>query len=140
MSHGGNAFYDRLGVRRIINASSWITVYGGSIMPPAVVAAMEEASRWFVDMHDLNRKAGEIIARMTGAEAGMVTAGSSAGMLLEAAACIAGERPRQNLAAARYGGDEERNRHPPRPQGQLRPQLPRGGRRVRGNRQHRNHP
>ena len=93
MSHGGNAFYDRLGVRRIINASSWITVYGGSVMPPAVVAAMEEASRWFVDMHDLNRKAGEVIARLTGAEAGMVTAGSSAGMLLEAAACIAGADP-----------------------------------------------
>ncbi len=88
-----NSFYDRLGVRRVINASSWITVYGGSIMPPAVVAAMTEASHWFVDMHDLNRKAGEIIAQLTGAEAGLVTAGSSAGMLLEAAACIAGSDP-----------------------------------------------
>ena len=88
-----NRFYDRLGVRRVINASSWITVYGGSVMPPAVVDAMAEASRWFVDMHELNRKAGDVIARLTGAEAGLVTAGGSSGMLLEAAACIAGSDP-----------------------------------------------
>ncbi len=93
MTTQGSGFYERLGVKRIINAASWITVYGGSIMPPPVVAAMEDASRWFVDMHELNRKAGEVIARLTGAEAGLVTAGSSAGMLLEAAACIAGARP-----------------------------------------------
>ncbi len=88
-----NAFYDRLGVKRIINAASWITVYGGSIMPPAVVEAMEEASRWFIDLHELNQKAGEVIARLTGAEAGLVTAGSAAGMVLEAAACMAGSDP-----------------------------------------------
>ena len=86
-------FYQRLGVKRIINAASWITVYGGSIMPPAVVGAMEEASRWFVDLHELNQKAGEVIARLTGAESGLVTAGSAAGMMLEAAACMAGTDP-----------------------------------------------
>ena len=62
-------------------------------MPPAVVNAMEDASRWFVDMHELNQKAGEVIAKFTGAEAGLVTAGSAAGMVLEAAACIAGTDP-----------------------------------------------
>ena len=86
-------FYTRLGVKRIINASSWITVLGGSIMPPAVVRAMEDASHWFVDMHELNQKAGDVIARFPGAEAGLVTAGSAAGMLLEAAACMAGTDP-----------------------------------------------
>ena len=84
------AFYQRLGVKRVINAASWITVYGGSIMPPSVVQAMEDASHWFVDMHDLNQKAGDVIAKFTGAEAGLVTAGSAAGMLLEAAACMTG--------------------------------------------------
>jgi L-seryl-tRNA(Ser) seleniumtransferase len=58
-----------------------------------VVEAMEEASRWFVDLHELNQKAGEVIARLTGAEAGLVTAGSAAGMVLEAAACMAGTDP-----------------------------------------------
>ena len=51
MTTGGN-FYNRLGGKRIINAASWITVYGGSIMPPAVVQAMDDASHWFVDMHE----------------------------------------------------------------------------------------
>lgn len=89
----GGEFYKRLGVKRLINAASWITVYGGSIMPPAVMAAMEDASKWFVNMHELNQKAGDVIARFTGAEAGLVTAGSAAGMLLEAAACITGNNP-----------------------------------------------
>ncbi len=93
MTSQTNEFYNRLGVKRIINAASWITVYGGSIMPPAVVEAMNEASRWFIDLHELNQKAGEVIARMTGAEAGLVTAGSAAGMVLESAACIAGTDP-----------------------------------------------
>ena len=92
MTTGGN-FYNRLGVKRIINAASWITVYGGSIMSPAVVQAMDDASHWFVDMHELNEKAGNIIATLTGAEAGLVTAGSAAGMVLEAAATMAGNDP-----------------------------------------------
>ena len=92
MTTGGN-FYNRLGVKRIINAASWITVYGGSIMPPAVVQAMDDVSHWFVDMHELNEKAGNIIATLTGAEAGLVTAGSAAGMVLEAAATMAGNDP-----------------------------------------------
>ena len=93
MTIQSNEFYNRLGVKRIINAASWITVYGGSIMQPAVVEAMNEASRWFIDLHELNQKAGEVIARLTGAEAGLVTAGSAAGMVLESAACIAGNDP-----------------------------------------------
>ena len=93
MANRSVEFYQRLGVKRLINAASWITVYGGSIMPPAVVSAMEDASRWFVDMHDLNAKAGQVIANLTGAEAGLVTAGSAAGMVLEAAACMAGSDP-----------------------------------------------
>ncbi|HAL47963.1 MAG: aminotransferase class V-fold PLP-dependent enzyme [SAR202 cluster bacterium] len=93
MTSQGVEFYERLGVKRLINAASWITVYGGSIMPPAVVTAMEDASRWFVDMHELNAKAGQVIANLTGAEAGLVTAGSAAGMVLEAAACMAGSDP-----------------------------------------------
>ena len=93
MTNQSNEFYNRLGVKRIINAASWITVYGGSIMQPAVVEAMNEASRWFIDLHELNQKAGEVIARLTGAEAGLVTAGSAAGMVLESAACIAGNDP-----------------------------------------------
>ena len=62
-------------------------------MPSAVVKAMEDASHWFVDLDELNEKAGAVIATLTGAEAGLVTAGSAAGMILEAAACMAGTDP-----------------------------------------------
>ena len=89
----GENVYERLGVRRIINASSWRTNVGGSLMPPPVRRAMDEAGQWFVDLAELNARAGETIARLTGAEAGLVTAGSAAGMLLEAAACMTGDDP-----------------------------------------------
>lgn len=85
--------YDRLGIKRVINGTSWRTNVGGSLMPQSVLRAMDEASRWFVDMDELNGKAGEIIARLTGAEAGLVTAGSAAGMVLEAAACMTNGDP-----------------------------------------------
>ena len=88
-----NLFYDSIGVKRVINGASWLTKLGGSIMPDPVIKTMEEASKWFVDMDELNQKAGEFIARITGAEAGLVTAGAASGMVLEAAACIAGSDP-----------------------------------------------
>ncbi len=62
-------------------------------MPPPVRQAMDEAAQWFVDLGELNARAGETIARLTGAEAGLVTAGSAAGMLLEAAACMTRDDP-----------------------------------------------
>ena len=88
-----NQFYNSLKVKRVINGASWLTKLGGSIMPDPVIKSMEEASKWFVDMDDLNQKAGEFIARISGAEAGLVTAGAASGMVLQAAACIAGSDP-----------------------------------------------
>jgi L-seryl-tRNA(Ser) seleniumtransferase len=85
--------YKRLGVKPIIHAAGTTTLYSGTRMPPEVLRAMEEASRVFVHMGELNRKASDAIARLTGAEAGMVTSGSAAGLVLQAAACIAGTDP-----------------------------------------------
>ncbi|HEX5164175.1 MAG TPA: aminotransferase class V-fold PLP-dependent enzyme [Thermomicrobiales bacterium] len=84
------SIYDRIGVRTIINASGATTAVGGTLMPPEVTAAMAEAAQAFVVVEELNAAVGEVIARVTGAEAGYVTAGSAAGMLLAAAACITG--------------------------------------------------
>lgn len=84
---------DRLGLRSVINASSWLTSLGGSLMAPEVLAAMQEVSRHFVDMTALNRVAGKRIAAATGAQAGMVTAGASAALVLQAAACLTGADP-----------------------------------------------
>ena len=63
---------------------------GGTLPPPEVMAAMAEAAKAFVVLDELNAEVGEKIAAITGAEAGYVTCGSAAGMLLAAAACITG--------------------------------------------------
>jgi L-seryl-tRNA(Ser) seleniumtransferase len=87
------AVYDRLGVHPIINANGTQTTLGGSIMEPEAAQAMAEASRTMVVIEELNERAGEIIAEHTGAEAGLVTAGAAAGLLLQATAVIAGDDP-----------------------------------------------
>ena len=89
----GSAQFDDLGLKRVINGRNWVTVLGGSRMPPEVQKAMTDASNTFVDFHELNRKAGERIARYTGAETGLVVAGASAGLLVQAAAVMAGSDP-----------------------------------------------
>lgn len=85
--------YKRIGVRTIINGSGAATMVGGSLLRPETAAAMVEASQAFVVIEELNAKVGEKIAEVTGAEAGLVTCGSWAGMALAAAACIAGSDP-----------------------------------------------
>ena len=85
--------YERLGVATIINAKGTATRVSGAPMPPEIAAAMQEATQHCVDMAELQGRASEIIAAATGAEAGMVTAGASAGLLLGAAACLAGLDP-----------------------------------------------
>ena len=56
-------------------------------------AAMIAASGDCVDMMELQAGACRVIARVTGAQAGIVTSGASAAMLLGAAACLAGLDP-----------------------------------------------
>src|SRR5262245_45771827 len=87
------AIYEKLGVRRIIHASGTTTRYGGTLLRSEALEAMREASRVLVNMDELNEAAGAAIARMLGAEAAFVTAGASAGLILQAAACIAGDDP-----------------------------------------------
>jgi L-seryl-tRNA(Ser) seleniumtransferase len=85
--------YQRLGVRTIVNASGPSTRLSGGIMRPEVAAAMAEASQWCVDIAELQGRASEILAEATGAEAGYVTAGASAALMLASAACLAGLDP-----------------------------------------------
>ena len=84
------AIYRRLGVRPIIHGSGTTTRYGGSILRPEALETMREASTTLVNLDELNEAAGAAIARMLGAEAAFVTAGASSGLILQAAACIAG--------------------------------------------------
>ena len=84
------SIYDRFGVRARINAAGLLTRLGGSLMPTEVLDAMTEAAGSFVDMAELQAAASAVIARHTGAEAGLVTSGAAAGLTLGAAACLAG--------------------------------------------------
>ena len=77
----------------IINASGSVTRLGGTRTRPEVLAQMAGAARVMVNIDELNVKAGEEIARLVGAEAAMVSSGAAGGLLLQAAACIAGSDP-----------------------------------------------
>jgi D-glucosaminate-6-phosphate ammonia-lyase len=85
--------YEKLGVRPVINAVGTVTVLGGSLIAPEVQRAMEEASRSFVRIHELQEKAGRRIAELTGAEAAFVSAGASAALCLATCAVTAGKDP-----------------------------------------------
>jgi len=91
--HGEPAIYRRLGVRRVIHGSGTTTRYGGSVLRPEVFDTMREASQTLVNVDELNEAAGAAIAKMVGAEAAFVTAGASSGLILQSAACIAGDDP-----------------------------------------------
>ena len=87
------AIYTKLGVKPVIHASGSTTRYGGSMLRPEALEAMRDASRALVNLDELNEAAGAAIARMLGADAAFVTAGASSGLILQAAACIAGDDP-----------------------------------------------
>jgi L-seryl-tRNA(Ser) seleniumtransferase len=84
----GGSVYARLGVAPVINGMGTVTVLGGSLMPPEVVRAMEEASRHFVHLPDLQRKAGARIAGLVGVPAAMVTAGAASAIAVATAAAM----------------------------------------------------
>jgi uncharacterized pyridoxal phosphate-dependent enzyme len=85
--------YLALGVRPFINCCSVRTMHGGSLLLPQVRAAIDAASRQFVNLDELMAAAAKRIAELTGAESGIVTCGSAAAVALGTAACVAGNDP-----------------------------------------------
>lgn len=85
--------YERLGVRTRINAKGTYTYLTGSLVPPEVSHAMEEASQHYVYLVDLQEAVGKKIAEMVGIEAAMVTSGAAGAIMLGTAACVAGKDP-----------------------------------------------
>jgi L-seryl-tRNA(Ser) seleniumtransferase len=86
----GQSVYQRLGVPTFINAYGTLTTLGGTLMEPEVLAAMNEAAGQFVAIHDLQKRVGERLAALTGAEAGFVTAGASCAICLATCAVTVG--------------------------------------------------
>ncbi|MBI4908001.1 MAG: selenocysteine synthase [Acidobacteria bacterium] len=83
-----SSLYASLGVKPVINGVGVVTVLGGSIMPPEVVRAMEEASRYFIPLPELERKVGARIADLLHAPAAMVTCGAASAISVGTAACL----------------------------------------------------
>jgi D-glucosaminate-6-phosphate ammonia-lyase len=83
------ALSDILDVDPIINAAGPVTRLSGSLMSDEVIAAMQEAAQACYDIAELQAGAGRVIAEVTDAEAGYVTSGAAAGLLLGVAACVA---------------------------------------------------
>src|SRR6201996_6606542 len=86
--------YSRLGVRSFINARGTWTYLSGSLELPEVRKAAEEASHHFVDMFELQEAAGRYLAKLSGAESGMITSGSAGAIAVATAGCIAGSDPK----------------------------------------------
>ena len=92
-SWDADSLYQRLGVAPIINAAGSITRLGGTRTRPETLELMSRAARVMVNIDELNRAAGRELARLTGAEAGFVCSGAAGGLVLQAAAVIAGNDP-----------------------------------------------
>lgn len=80
--------YKDLKVQPFINASGTITTLGGSLMSSDVLASMSNAAEDFVDLNDLNLKAGDYLAERIGVEAAFISCGAASGVQLAAAACL----------------------------------------------------
>ncbi len=82
--------FARWNLTPIINASGTMTSIGAARVAPETRAMVDRILDSCVDMDELQARAGAVIARMTGAESGCVTACSAAAMTQTAAACMTG--------------------------------------------------
>lgn len=93
MSDYDYAWYQKHSFTPIINVSGTMTGLGASITTPTVADATAEAMQHFVSIHEAQAKASELIAQLTHAEAGCLTASASAGITLAVAGCMTGLNP-----------------------------------------------
>lgn len=77
-----------LNLTPVINVSGTMTYLGASIVVPQAIDAMATILPEFVKMEELQRFASGTIARLTGAEAGFITASCASGISLAVAGCM----------------------------------------------------
>jgi L-seryl-tRNA(Ser) seleniumtransferase len=92
---GALNIYTRVGVRPFINLTATYTINGGALTRPEVKRAMDEASRYSVNLDELMEKVGSRLATLLGSEAAIVTSGCAAALAHATAACVAGADPEQ---------------------------------------------
>lgn len=84
----GEDYYEKLGVTKIINAAGTYTALTASIMPPPVQAAVARAAKHPVRLNDLQKAAGEYLAKKLKCEAALVSDGASSALTLGCAAAV----------------------------------------------------
>src|SRR3954464_9959033 len=89
----GAEVYTRIGVQPFINCTATYTVNGGSDTLPEVIATIEQASHYHVNLDELMEKVGDRLAQLLHVEWAFVTAGTASGLTHATAACIAGADP-----------------------------------------------
>jgi len=99
---------EELGVKKVINAWGNVTLLGGTTMSDEVVDAMREASKVYVDVKDLQKKAGDYIAKMLAVEATCIVSGATAGLILSTAACMTGGNTERILSLPKISNDRNR--------------------------------
>ncbi|MEZ4673333.1 MAG: aminotransferase class V-fold PLP-dependent enzyme [Caldilineaceae bacterium] len=82
--------YAEFGIKRVVNAMGHVTLLGGSMLSPAVQAAMEAANQGFAPLEEVIDRTGGAIAAMVGSESAMVTSGCFAALVQGIAAIITG--------------------------------------------------
>jgi seryl-tRNA(Sec) selenium transferase len=103
----GPEIYQSIGVEPVINCRGTFTIIGGSVERPEVRAAMDAASRYFVQIDELAGAVGQRLAELTGAEWGMVSAGCAAGLKHVTAACVTGGNPERLVRIPNLAGFEK---------------------------------
>lgn len=88
-----SSILDWLRENRVINASGTMTNLGASIVAPSTARAVHESLGYFVDMAALQARASTTIARLTGGEAGCVSACAASGIAVSLAAAMTGLNP-----------------------------------------------
>lgn len=83
-------FYDRFGLRKVINARGPATVLGAARVAPGIRGDIAGMLGLSVEMWELQRRANDAIVKLTGAEAGCAANCTAAGMTVALASCLTG--------------------------------------------------
>ena len=82
--------FERYSLTRVINVSGTMTYLGASMVHPELAQTCAEMMQDFVKIDELQAAASKIIARLTGSEAGFITACSASGIVLGIAGAMTG--------------------------------------------------
>ncbi len=79
---------DELKIKKVINCAGKMTYLGASILDDEVAEVMKQSSQSYVSIEELQEIASQAIASVCRTEAGFITAGASAGIVIAVAALV----------------------------------------------------